>query len=202
MAGARGPARWHGMLVLAAALTALAWSGYHGFQRLSAHWSEAGVETGGAQPAAPRQPRRSYDLARIIEAHIFGQPGQTAAPQPQPAPETKLRIDLLGVVSSADSRLSRAIIDVDGARVRPYSVGQTIEGTDASLHAVETNRVLLERGGALESLKLKRAEAAGPVTASAARALPEPSTRDDGGRGVLEQGFRRQLEDQQMKQPF
>lgn len=142
----------------AGALAALLWSAYHGIERLAPLWQSApghaSLEANGPGPAVESSPQ--YDISEIVDAHLFG-----AAAEPVPdtvveAPETRLQLDLLGLVASADQHLARAIIRVNGVRVQPYAIGDAIDGTDAAIHSVESRRVLLERDGALESLALKR----------------------------------------------
>lgn len=97
-----------------------------------------------------------YDVTQVIDAHIFGEAKEPAREDVTRAPETKLQINLLGLIASADKRLARAILDVSSAKTEAYTIGQTIDGTNAIVHAVEPKRVLLKRGNALESLSLER----------------------------------------------
>ena len=69
------------------------------------------------------------------------------------APETKLRLELLGVtVSLANKDASSAIIAPKGSTGEFYRVGDTVQG-GTRLAAVYDNRVILDSNGKLETLK-------------------------------------------------
>lgn len=154
-AGSSG--RWLGIVAVLLALGTLGWVAAGLVDRL---YTAGGApdRTGDALERSTTADSREheFEVSRIIDAHLFGTPEQNVAEEVTHAPETKLRLNLAGLVASADERYARAIIGVNNNRVKPYTVGQTIDGTDASVHAVEENRVLLKRGDALESLLLKR----------------------------------------------
>lgn len=196
-----------GVVVFGLALAVLAWSGYHGYQTISAHRDISNLEAASADPFVSQGHDRDYDIAAIIEAHLFGEVTEPVEEQTATAPETNLQIRLLGLVASANPRLSRAIIDVDGAKLKPYSVGESIEGTDAVIHSVEDSRVLLKRGQAIESLGLKRKGTADgshgnnptPVSTGNARPSAESSEQNEATRT---QAVREKLGNNQMKLPF
>lgn len=103
----------------------------------------------------------SLDLRPVLDAHLFG---EAAATGPAPivetlvdAPDTTLNLTLTGVVSSDDSNDGWAIIDAGRGDANTYYVGDTIDNTGgASLHAVYEDRVLLNRAGRLETLRLPK----------------------------------------------
>jgi len=141
------------MLGTLVAALILGWVVFDGISRLSGqNQTQASFQTN--EPSASSG-RASYDFNRIVQAHLFGKKEVEAA-QPTHLPETKLRLDLLGMISSADSHYARAMIAVNSRNVKVYRVGDSIEGTDASLHAVEKTRILLDRNGVVESLRIKR----------------------------------------------
>lgn len=155
--------KWPGAVLVAGAFAVLAWSVHEGAQRvLPGYWPSSaseGTPAGeGVRVTGPAVRNFEYDISRMVNAHLFGQANRPAERQVTRAPETKLRLNLIGLIASADDRLARAIIGVNNSGMKPYAIGQLIDGTDAALHAVEDNRVLLKRGDALESLKLKRKE--------------------------------------------
>lgn len=193
-----------GAALFALALILFAWSVHYGSQQLLAGWrtSEPVSEPGTA--AHDVNTPGDYDLSRIIEAHLFGQEQKQAQVATTHAPETKLQINLLGLIASADEAFARAIIGVGGAKVRPYGIGQTIEGTDATIHSVERQRVLLQRGEALESLGLKRKSigesVATPEAADAALPMDGLEVERDETTQVNE--IQEQARDGQIKLPF
>ncbi len=192
------------MFVLA--LLALGWTTYWGSQRVMRDWraSQSAPEVATAATDASTSVS-SYDISSIIDAHIFGKTEESARPKPAPAPETKLRLSLHGLVATSDTRFARAIIGVNGSKVEPYAVGQTIKGMDAKIHSIQPNRVLLDRNGALESLLLKR-QTLGSLKDTAlhisSEGAPGPVAE---GKPTTRQGateFRGDIRPKQMKLPF
>lgn len=195
-----------GAALFALALMLLAWSAYYAAQRLLPAWrtgdaiEASGTAVGSGDAITPGD----YDLSQIVDAHLFGQAQKQAKVATTHAPETKLQINLLGLIASPDEAFARAIIGVGGAKVRPYGIGQTIEGTDASIHSVEQGRVLLQRGGALESLALKRKSIA-EFGNSPGGADASPSTdrlEVESNETTAADGIQEQVRDGRMKLPF
>ena len=104
------------------------------------------------------------DIQQIIDKHIFGvvptQPKQVVAkkpkPQPKPAPKTKLNITLTGLIDGANSDNGMAMLEVERGRTIVVSVGDKIGKTDATLHQVLPGEILIDRDGAIESVKMVR----------------------------------------------
>jgi general secretion pathway protein C len=121
-------------------------------------------------PAAAAQPRRGVDLRSIVDAHLFGQ----AAVASTDAPPTSIPLVLAGVLALRDPNQGMAILGPTAAQAKLYAVGSAVPG-GARLHAVYGDRVLLDRGGALEALMLPRKSAvSGPPPAAA---TPTPGQR-------------------------
>ena len=101
---------------------------------------------------APSGPPDGERLARL---HLFGVAQSSTVPVAKPvdAPDTRLRLTLKGVVAHDDAKQARAIIANAGGKEQAYSVGQEIEG-GAVLREVRADRVLLERAGRYEALRL------------------------------------------------
>lgn len=110
----------------------------------------------GAAAAGEGHASLQYDVDDIIAAHLMGRPPADDEPvDVAQAPETRLQLRLLGMIASANEQYARALIGVNARQVGAYGVGESVEGTDASIHSVEPRRVLLNRNGAVESLHLK-----------------------------------------------
>ncbi len=111
----------------------------------------AGV-TAVAQSTAAAQP--PIDIAEITSQHLFGAApevsGDTAG-----APRTDLALVLTGTIVANPPQYGLAILGANPAAVKVYAVGDNVPG-GARLHAVYDDRVLLDRGGRLESLMLVR----------------------------------------------
>lgn len=192
--------------LFALALVLFAWSVHYGTQQLLPGWrtSEPVEEPGTGGAGHDVNTPGEYDLSRIVEAHLFGEEQKQARVATTHAPETKLQINLLGLIASADEAFARAIIGVGGAKIRPYGIGQTIEGTDATIHSVERQRVLLQRGEALESLGLKRKSIgeSGAMPDAANAALPMDGVEVERDETTQVNEIQERVRDGQMKLPF
>ncbi|MEK6749486.1 MAG: type II secretion system protein GspC [Pseudomonadota bacterium] len=110
--------------------------------------------------------------------HIFGQ--ATMAPPadqllaPYTAPETQLRLTLLGVFASTSKNSAWAIIGDQGGGEETYGVGANVPG-GATVHEIMPDRVVLLRNGRYETLRLPRDGAEGDIsTGGINRAPPSP----------------------------
>ena len=122
---------------------------------------------------AERVATGSLDLGAILDRRLFGEADATPPPVVTTvvdAPDTTLSLELTGVVASEDTETGWAIISAARGATNTYSVGDTVEGTGgAVLHAVYENRVILNRAGRLETLRLPEELASGP----APRVMPQ-----------------------------
>lgn len=94
-------------------------------------------------------------LRDLLAASLFGNAPVTAGSSSN-LPLTALNLVLTGVMASGQNGF--ALISVDGAVELPYGIGQDVTG-GAKLHAVYGDRVVLRRGGTLETLPLKENDA-------------------------------------------
>jgi len=100
------------------------------------------------------------DYSVLINSRLFGetaeQPQVVATPVVD-APATTLSLTLRGILSKEGDPNGSVIIESNRGEMKAYFVGQTIEGADgATLHSVYADRVLLNRGGRLETLALPK----------------------------------------------
>jgi general secretion pathway protein C len=139
----------------------------------------------GSTPAAAAAPRAvgtgstapASDYSVLLNSRLFGeaaeQPAVAAAPVVD-APDTTLSLTLRGIVSKEDDPTGpNGSVIIEGARgeSKTYYVGASIEGADgATLHSVYADRVLLDRSGRLETLRLPK-----ELTASAGAPMAMPS---------------------------
>lgn len=120
---------------------------------------------GEAQVAAPPLPRPAAAPAQggaggrnwnIAQWHLFGAKPQQASAQPVEAlPETRLNLVLRGVIASGNDEGSGAIIGAPNGVEAFYPLKASLPG-GAVLRDVFPDRVVLERGGRLETLRLPR----------------------------------------------
>jgi general secretion pathway protein C len=108
----------------------------------------------GASAAMDARPpiNPALQLAVIVNAHLFGSSGVSANGE---APQTTMPLILAGVIAERDPVKGQAILGESATAAKLYAVGGAIPG-GAHLHAVYSDRVLLERNGALEALMLPR----------------------------------------------
>ncbi|OHC28627.1 MAG: hypothetical protein A2Y50_01110 [Pseudomonadales bacterium RIFCSPLOWO2_12_59_9] len=102
-------------------------------------------------PAVSSQTQPAAGTAQVSLLPLFG----NAAPlESTSAPNTNLRLTLLGSFVHADPARSSAIIALEGSKAKRYLIGsQLSEGV--VLHAVYRDRVELKRNGRLETLAFK-----------------------------------------------
>ncbi len=138
------------VIVLAAQLASLVW-------RVLAPAPTPTVTAPVAGPSA------AVNVAGLVNAHLFGTAAVTATGDAASAPTTNLRLVLAGTLAGPDPEQGWAIIGETTQSARVYATGASLPG-GASLKAVYADRVLLQRGAALESLPLPRlAGGAGPT---------------------------------------
>ena len=132
--------------------------------------------------ANPVRPHRAtvVDVRPILAAHLFGTVVEESS-DPATAAPSNANLILVGTLATENTRHGIAIIAADGL-AKVYQVGDDVSG--AALHSVYRDRVVLERGGRLETLALPRerlADASAPhappqaARASATRGAPAGS---------------------------
>lgn len=114
----------------------------------------------------------------VAQYHLFGEAGKEPirkVTEEVSAPETRLRLELLGVTKSVEHKeLSTAIIAPKGSAGEFYRVGDTIQG-GTRLAAVYENRVILDTNGKLETLKFEIDSNSGVETRRVATPEPRPT---------------------------
>jgi general secretion pathway protein C len=114
----------------------------------------------------------AVDIPSVLRANIFGKTESVL--DTRNAPVTSMSLTLGGVVTAFDARrgldpkLGWALIGTSAADVKVYRVGAMVPG-GAQLHEVHTDRVLLNRDGAIEALLL-------PQRAGTAALAPPPAS--------------------------
>lgn len=107
---------------------------------------------------------------------------------PTDAPETRLRLELLGVFQNPVPEQSTAIIAEKGKEGELYHIGDSIPG-NASLEEVYPDRVILRRAGRLEALRWSESSLGGvsEVAPSRAAPAPEPVVQEGGPEDMTRQ---------------
>lgn len=130
-------------------------------------------------------PTRSTDIARVDGGGVsavrglFSTPQGAVAAAPSQAPQTRLNLTLRGVRSGADGTGGSAVIETPDRGQRSIAVdGEIAPGV--TLAAVYEDRVIINRGGARESLYLTEAAARRARQArTQAPAVAEPPAASD-----------------------
>ncbi|MDD3762838.1 MAG: type II secretion system protein GspC [Nevskiales bacterium] len=138
----------------------------------AARWRPAPV----SKSATPTS-RTTLDVSSVIGRQLFG---TAAAPEltethAEEAPDTRLSLKLMGVLAGTDDApTSRALIAASNGEEKPYAVGdEVISGV--SLKAVYPDRVILERQGNFETLRLDKDAPSRANVAAVSRASADPN---------------------------
>jgi general secretion pathway protein C len=129
-------------------------------------------------PVQPERPR--VDVQEMASWHVFGVADQDQQPVKQvvaDAPETRLNLTLRGVFASDHDREGWVIIADPAGKEETYAVNDPVPG-GARLAEIYPDRVILERAGSYETLRLPREDLAS-TTASPNLARTSPGG-DDG----------------------
>jgi len=119
----------------------------------------------------------SVSADRIHSWEVFGKPGETAdVVAVESAPDTRLRLELLGLFQHPDSAQAGAIIAEQGKEGELFRVGSRVPG-NATLEEILADRVILLRAGQREALRLKEPELGGVEQTAA---ISRPSRLDRG----------------------
>jgi general secretion pathway protein C len=114
-------------------------------------------------PDVAPPPRAAVDPLRVVNAHLFGT--DQVAPRPGDAAtarDTQLDLVLSGIIATRNPDLGFAILGPKGQPAHLYQVGATLaEAAGTRLYRIFTDRVVLDRDGQLETLKLPRRPLAG-----------------------------------------
>lgn len=151
-----------GALLIIAMSVALAWQ--------TADWIRL-LRTPPAAPNTPAPTSLTAPTAERLDA-LFGPATQSTASSAPPS--TNLRLTLRGSFVSATPERSSAIIQREGGKPQRFVVGSEID-SGVRLHAVYRDKVELDRGGRLETLRFPL-RASSPI---APAANTDSSTADD-----------------------
>ena len=134
----------------------------------SARWHPAPVAT------APVARANGSNLDTILAARLFGV-YQPQASNLAAAPDTRLNLTLMGIFAGTRKSESRALIAQQNGDEKPYSIGDEVVG-GVSLQAIFPDRVILTRGGQLETLRLDKDKASGDFLAGAPGGMVDANT--------------------------
>jgi general secretion pathway protein C len=113
---------------------------------------------------SPESAQPALRVSEITSAHLFGETQRTV--DDPNAPQTTAQLVLAGVLAVPDPKRGLAIIGPSAGNAKLYTVGSAIPG-GVTLYSVYQDRVLLDRGGVIESLLLPRKAPLGGTVADA-----------------------------------
>jgi len=119
----------------------------------------------GTGQAIANQGNSDEQYKSIVDSHLFGiATASDVKPVPtetENAPDTRLNLKLRATVATTETEIAHAIIADGSGNEKVYFVEDAIPG-GASLHRVDMDRVILNRGGVLEALRLPKEFAGSP----------------------------------------
>lgn len=137
-------------LLTVAMVGTIGWQGYRFWDQEQQDQSRQA-----AQQAPASQPQRQQiPDVQLATLDVFGKASAEATVASQDTenlPETNLRIFLRGVMAGNEELPGSALIEDDRSRTEVYIIGDELPG-NARLRSVHANRIIIERGGALENL--------------------------------------------------
>lgn len=106
----------------------------------------------------PNGERPSINVGELVNRHLFGEAQTKAQPKQavSDAPETRLNLTLAGIILYDEPSQSRALIANSNGKQKNYAIGDSIEGSNAEVHEIYGDRVVLERTGRYETLRLQK----------------------------------------------
>jgi general secretion pathway protein C len=131
-------------------ISATAWQAYE-FWHSTAGNSSVKATTGSIANQQPREQTPDIELASVS---LFGEVNQSqTAPEEDidNLPETNLQLVLRGVMAASGDFPGSALLEDSRNRTEAYVVGDDLPG-NATLKKVRPDRIIIDRGGALENL--------------------------------------------------
>lgn len=118
---------------------------------------EAAVWKPAPVPVSTAPATKNADAGAIAATHLFGIYTASApvASSAVNAPDTRLNLTLMGIFAGTQARESRALIAQQGGSEEPYSIGDDV-ARGVTLQAIFPDRVILQREGRMETLRLER----------------------------------------------
>jgi general secretion pathway protein C len=115
--------------------------------------------------------RVKIDISPLLNRRWFGQLPSNPIKNVQ-LPETALNLTLQGILYSDDPQQTKVIIMGAEKKGETYRLGQTIQG--AILQEIFTDRVILQRNGNQETLKLKKETTSSESSSQVSPAVSQP----------------------------
>lgn len=141
------------------------------------------------EPSRGQQAAQQGSQQSIADWHVFGDATVQVVEVPKDvsAPDTRLRLELLGVLSGSNNKASSAIIAPKGGSGEYYRVGDTVQGR-TKLASVHADKIILDTNGKLETLKFDEKRSRQAIQKTAARPAKKSSRNS---KGSLKERFKK-----------
>ncbi len=119
---------------------------------------EEGAEAVETEPQPAQRRQTAVDGRQLAGLHLFGEAGQQPVVKKAStlnAPETRLKLTLRGVFASNHEDQGWAIVADPKGKENSYAIGDPLPG-GARLSGIHPDRIILERNGRFETLKLPK----------------------------------------------
>lgn len=125
---------------------------------------------------------RQPGAGKVADQHLFGAANQGGGNLSN-APDTTLALTLHGIVAGKRAQDSRALIVANGDE-EPYAIGATVPG-GAVIRAIFPDRVMLDRNGRVEALRLPKTDSnqGAPGVSAAVMSPPQTPIGEEGPAG-------------------
>jgi general secretion pathway protein C len=143
----------------------------------------AGRSQASGAPPPVSVPRHMVNVQAIVNAQLFGKE-PIAVQNASNAPQTTMPLVLTGIISADDPQYGLAILGQSAQSTKVFAVGDNVPG-GAKLHSVYNDRVVIDRGGHLETLFLPKQTAASAAPPPMATALNTESPIADRMRKLI-----------------
>ena len=139
------------------------------------------ASAGGAQRQveADQQQRAPAESVELGELTFFGKPGDNATPrvtETEDLPETNLQLVLRGVMAGDTEQRDSALVEGPNGETEVYRVSESLPG-NAVLRKVHQKRIVIERGGTLETLSFPEDEPGDSMTVASTGTANAASAR-------------------------
>jgi general secretion pathway protein C len=143
-------------------------------------------QTGAILNTKQRTASATVDPDSIARAHLFGTANSPITSNEPPV--SRINLVLAGTIATDDPGVGYAIVGENAANAKFYSVGTSIGGA-GRLHSVYMDRIVLDRGGTLETIVMPRGTSSAylmPARTSVSADASAPSTsRGDSNLGNM-----------------
>jgi general secretion pathway protein C len=132
---------------------------------------------------------------QLADRHLFGEAGQQPVVKkeaPLSAPETQLRLTLKGLFASDEEGNGRAIIADPKGKEDSYAVGDPLPG-GARLSEIYADRIILERNGRFETLRLPKQRSASTARSVSHRTATRTGAGNAGERATAFKRYRNEI---------